>query len=303
VTFGTAESQLEDAIAGDVEAIASVGQIVAASGALGARYMSGDTSGAWDALTGLGASVRDGAHLSQARAVAWETMRRVRHNLLVVLPRLEAKGYQRAAPGGLGPRRTDEALDEFEEQLGGPLPLSLRMFWRVVGSVDLTQSGRQMVHEWLKKPTSDLQCLGDDDPLVVPDPAELGSEDLAEYGGEEVDETELGANDGRYLVGISADRFQKAQVSGGAGYAVWLPEPCADCRIIGDVCSADERPPAVSPASAARGQWFVRMLRDVQRGGGFRGPVDRAFAGPPGLMPRLPFRALELELAQGLLTI
>jgi hypothetical protein len=287
-----AEDLLELALAGDPKAAGEVGACVTAAGPIGASYMAGDHVGAWNALVALGPAVRR-EFLNEATAVAWETMRRVRQNLGVVTARLEVCGYLRAVPDR-GSRVSEEDLALYEQQLGGPLPLSLRMFWRVVGSIDLTQAESQMVHDWLDVPSSDLQCLGDDDPLVVPDPSNFSFEDLDEYGGleDDGDEPEV---PGQHLVGLSPDRFHKAGVSGGNGYSLWVPDSCADFRIVGDVCAPEARPDG-RPFDP-RGQWFVQMLRDVQRGGGFRGPVDRK----TDEMRPLPLRPLELELGKGLL--
>jgi hypothetical protein len=224
----------------------------------------------------------------EAHAIAWETMRRVRRNLETLLTRLDALGYQRETPDGLGEPVSDEEIEQMERYLGGPLPLSLRAFWQVVGSVDLAQSPQQIVHDWIDIPASELQCLGDDDPLVWP---ALKAEDVEFISDTTPDDH------GRHLLELTADRFHKAHVSGGPGYGVWLPDTRADFRVYCDVCRADER--GEDDGYLADGQFFVRMLRDTMLGGGFRGPIDRS----DDEWRPLPLRALQRQLAQGLLQI
>lgn len=137
-----------------------LGDALADSGPIGKLYMEGETVAAWDALVALGSAVREPAHISEAWGVAWETMRRVRHNLEILIQRLAAIGYR---GGLLGPPCSVQDVDEVERTMGGPVPLSIRAFWEVVGSVDLCQAPEQIVHDWIDIPTSDLECLGDDD--------------------------------------------------------------------------------------------------------------------------------------------
>jgi hypothetical protein len=278
------------ALAGDPRAVAQLSDALARSGPIGARYVAGDGEGAWQALVDLGAAVRDPEHLAEARALAWETMRRVRRNLETLLARLDAIGYRRATPGGLAPPLSEDELDAIERALLGPLPLSLRAFWGVVGGVDLTQADDQIVHDWIDAPPDELACLGDDDPLVLPVPSVA---DFEHVGAGTPDDH------GRHLVDLSPDRFGKAGVSGGPGYGLWLPDARADFRLYNDVCAPEEAGDEEHLGYLAQGQFFVRLLRDTMRGGGFRGPVDRE---SDELTP-LPLRAVQRQLAEGLLPI
>jgi hypothetical protein len=58
------------------------------------RYELGEHEQVWDDLVALGAAVREEPMYSDALAVAHETMRRVRHNFEMLIPRLVAIGYQ-----------------------------------------------------------------------------------------------------------------------------------------------------------------------------------------------------------------
>lgn len=57
------------------------------------RYLSGEHVGVWDQLVALGEDVRREPYYSDAVAVAAETMRRARHNVELLIPRLEEAGY------------------------------------------------------------------------------------------------------------------------------------------------------------------------------------------------------------------
>ena len=280
---------LGDALGGASSAIQIVGLQVKNSGPIGARYMAGDCVGAWlESVAGRAGS-------TEATALAWETMRRVRHNLHHIVDRLRASGYQFANANPLGAPVTEPGLSLVEQQIGGHLPLSLKMFWHVIGSVDLTQSADQVIGAWgLDGP--ELNCLGLDDPLVVPHPDSLDLDDLMEYGGDEDSWPEYPESRSKFLVHFSQDRFAKANHPG-EHYSLWLPDSAADVRLFQDLCPADERP--LGRPFDRRGQFFVRLLRDVCRHGGFRGPVDIDALD----LHRLPMRNLQRQLAEGLLPL
>ncbi len=118
------------------------------------RYVQGECVTVWDELDALGDQVREEPLLSDAWAVARETMRRVRTNFELVTPRLRQLGYifihdllpdtehipshelewiQRNPPLHTAPPwDIIEQLDHFEREVG-TLPLSLRAFYQEVG--------------------------------------------------------------------------------------------------------------------------------------------------------------------------
>jgi hypothetical protein len=57
------------------------------------RYLRGEHEQVWDELVALGAAVREEPLYSDALAVARETMRRARHNIETLIPRLVRVGY------------------------------------------------------------------------------------------------------------------------------------------------------------------------------------------------------------------
>lgn len=209
------------------------------------RYYNGEHEQVWMDLQALRGTVRQEPHYSLAREVAAETMRRVRRNCEILIPRLRAaayifgtypdgsRGYYTEGP--LVPPSDSSRSDcaELEAQVG-PLPLSLSAFWQEVGSIDLVGMGRS----W---PTGL-------DPLVVYPPegalSELGQ------GEGDIDGSRL------FEAVLAPDDLHKDNISGGDPYAIALPDPAADSLFL------NER----------HGLLFVPYLRlAILRWGGFPG--------------------------------
>lgn len=175
-------------------------------------------------------------------------MARVRANIQRLVPRLEALGYEFEAPdevyvppGPDAPARVAEL-----ETLAGPLPLSLRAWYEVVGSVNLV--GVHLQGRGPLGPSSDRYP----DPLVVYpieaafDEYEQWLEMREHYGAEEI---------GTFRVPIAPDDYHKADVSGGMWYHITLPNAGMDAVL--------------------EAEWhhvrFVEYLRESFRWGGFPG--------------------------------
>jgi len=95
------------------------------------RYLQGDHEQVWAQLQSMGEQVRDEPVYSDAVAVARETMLRVRQNIELLIPRLEALGYylrfalRRGGFPGMGMPSDDipPIRDEIRAQLvAGMLP-------------------------------------------------------------------------------------------------------------------------------------------------------------------------------------
>ena len=111
-----------------------------------ARYIAGEYEQVWADLVEMGPNVRHPLVLPDALDVARETMQRARTNILTLIPRLKAMGYQFGtfSNGGFTPTRpyyppSKTSLLKLKrlERLAGPLPLSLQAWYEVVGSVHL----------------------------------------------------------------------------------------------------------------------------------------------------------------------
>jgi hypothetical protein len=219
------------------------------------RFLRGEYEQVWADLRDLGPAVR-GDVLEDANSVAVETMRRVRHNVEVLRRRLDDAGYQFKEPSRAHvPPEADVTaqLDRFERR-HGLLPLSLRAFYEVVGSVDFRQSWDQLVN-WYEReqratPTDPVEYLGEYDPLMV-EPL------ICKYAIWDADH-------GKRSWFMAPDECHKANYSGGMNYHVLLPDDGADFRIYGMIMSEQ----------SLFGEHFVDYLRETLRGGGFRGNVE-----------------------------
>src|SRR5690348_15426645 len=58
------------------------------------RYQAGEHAAVWEELMALGEGVRQEPYYADATAVAAETMRRARHNVELLIRRLDARGYR-----------------------------------------------------------------------------------------------------------------------------------------------------------------------------------------------------------------
>src|SRR5690242_7783242 len=221
------------------------------------RYLAGEYEQVWAELVALGPAVRDEPIYADARAVAHETMRRVRHNIEKLIPRLReidfhffrygqdinrnwspevAEEAHRASPIFGPPSPTvRETLSALERKADGPLPLSLRAFYEVVGTVNLNG---EHPHWRIAR-----ECL---------DALEIHSAEIALEGFDD-----WGTDDGEYRMSapIAPDQYGKVGVSSGGPYVVVLPDAAADARL--------------------HNEWhrttFVNYLRICFRWGGFPG--------------------------------
>ncbi len=129
------------------------------------RYKKGEHEAVWAEIRGAGS---DAALVVEAEKVAAELMARVRKNLERIAAALAAGGYAFAAgnakkalpaPGA----KTATAIKGLEKAIGAKLPLTLRVFYEVVGEVNLAEK---------TEPPEDgvFNGLGELDPLVIVPP-------------------------------------------------------------------------------------------------------------------------------------
>jgi hypothetical protein len=110
-----------------------------------ARYLAGEHEKVWEELVALGPAVREEPVLSDAAAVARETMRRVRHNIETVHRRLVGLGFPFADGDRAFIPAAPDALQRIEaaERELGPFPLSLKAFYCEVERVNFRQERRE----------------------------------------------------------------------------------------------------------------------------------------------------------------
>ncbi len=215
------------------------------------RYQQGECKQVWTELIALGEQVRQEPLLSDALAVARETMSRVRVNAETIALRLQSSGYHFGYEAD-----EDEEEDSLTppyhppspnaakqvaalEELVGPLPLSLRAWYEIGGSVDFIG-----FHQlW-----PDIYT----DPLVI-SPIEYAFDEfknwqfwVAEHGREEA---------GPFCIPIAPDYYHKDNVSGGEPYQIRMPCVTADAKLFNEWHDTN----------------FVEYLRECFRWGGFPG--------------------------------
>lgn len=221
------------------------------------RYVAGEYEQVWADLVALGPHVRQQSVYADALAVAQETMRRVRRNIETLIPRLEAAGYQFGyawAQGQEFPSRppdpvfapplphVSQLLTELEAQVG-VLPLSLRAFYEVVGSVNFVGEPPSAWSSW-GAVSDGLDAL-----YVYPLMGTL--EDTTswedQYGEMTEEEWYLPATDEDdlcdtrayaalphdcWLVPIAPDEWFKYNISGCGAYEIATPNLAADTRLL-----------------------------------------------------------------------
>lgn len=155
---------------------------------------------------------------NDAYSVARETMARARQNIEAIVDQLSRIQYRFAGFGsGLANEAWLPPTPDTPKQVArlaaeaGPLPLSLRAWWEVVGGVSLQGSFDQAGRE---------QVLTD--PLVV-----YPVDRVLEQMEEQREDSELSEEE-RLTVALAPDLYHKGDVSGGAPYEVRLPDGRVD---------------------------------------------------------------------------
>ena len=222
-----------------------------------ARYQQGDREKVYAELMAAGDLSQSPALRDEARAVAVETMTRLKHNLELLAQRLTAIGY---SPTGAMLSPPDEgALAKLENDFG-PLPLSLHAFYAIVGGVSFEGKSDGA--------SATASRLADADPLVVFSAADA----YGELEPHKRSAAKLGAGASRapMQVIIAPDALGKARTSGGPAYAIRVPSGAADAPLL------HER----------HGLPFVAYLRLCLAWGGFP-DLERAQRKPRALIRRL----------------
>ena len=189
------------------------------------QYLNGDREGAWAEMMALGNRVREGSHYQDARATAEETMQRVRGNIERLAERLTSIGFRfDETPYTPPSSQARHSLDEFETEIGGPLPIALRVWYEVVGSVNFMGN-----HPEISPGGDSIQrgLVAPPDPLVIYPFEDVSAEYLAALA--EGDDSEDGL-----LLELAPDELSKSDVSGGAPYGILIPDMRADSEFINE---------------------------------------------------------------------
>jgi HEAT repeat protein len=237
-----------------------------------ARYLAGEHA-VWAELVGQANAIAQHPELrAEAYAVAVEIMKRARHNIDAIRTTLRESGAHVADDE---PPPSDAMLARVAE-LGGPLPIALEAFWRVVGAASLVP-GDSNRYDY-----GDCALEADGLSLIALDPLELGSDMtwcLDNYTSElEGSHREIV---GPLALELSPDFLHKQNISGGPPHIVFLP--------VREPADAVD-PPLRYTRYRTR---FVDYLRVAFRYGGFPGidvahlPLDRI-----GLNDRIAFKGV-----------
>jgi hypothetical protein len=184
------------------------------------RYVAGEYESVWEEVVALGPRAIDPAVAPAVDALARETMHRALRNVEALKSLLPSIGWpfkfpMSSPPSDLcvhAPPRPDvqEKIAALEA-LCGPLPVSIRAWWEVVGTVC-----------FMRVPP-DEQEYPLPDPLVV-EPIEAV---IAEFHEWESD-VEYRRLVPRFRAPLAPDEFHKDNISGGAPYELELPSSTAD---------------------------------------------------------------------------
>lgn len=228
------------------------------------RYRNGEYEQVWAELLALEGKVRKEPLYSEALAVARETMIRAKKNIETLIERINLVDYKFSPEYPVIESLEQETFDliaNLEGKVGGPIPLSLKVFYEIVGAVSfygvhtklgINLAGYEAVEdeEWFSTFTQEEVDMyyGRDvpvsDPLVVYEP--LSSEP---------ESYEYSFGPSKYYIPIAPDALHKANYSGGGGHLIEFPNPAIDAPLVGDW----------------EGTTFVEYLREVFCWGGFPG--------------------------------
>jgi hypothetical protein len=221
------------------------------------RYLSGECITVWDELYRFGHLDPDSDLFQDAWAVSQETMRRVRHNIEILIPRLIEAGYTFGYEWAVGsgfpsapplpvfspPSQDTPTTIVAIEQQAGTLPLSLRAFYEIVGSVNFIGNAPNAWPQWQSLPDG-LDAL-----FVYPvadalqgltswqEEFEGMTEedwDLPESEEEDICDTRAYAAlpHDCWFVAIAPDEWHKYNISGCGAYEIAIPNAAADARLL-----------------------------------------------------------------------
>ena len=209
----------------------------------------------WAELTSLGGQIREEPLLSDARAVARETMLRARDNVAILVERLNRLEYRFVEPPAAW-APPDPALiarlDDWELKYG-PLPLSIRTWYEIVGSVNLMGSHPKLNRYYSLDQADSKPPPTYADPLVVDRFSDEPESFYLNLVDPQSDEEVTGPP---YRLELAPDAYMKANESGGGPTEIMFPNPAIDAPLISDNWD---------------GVMFVSYLRTCFEWGGFPG--------------------------------
>jgi hypothetical protein len=236
-------------------------------------YVAGQHRRAWSELMERGPAVRQDPHAADALAVAYETMRRVAHNVRTVADRLVAIGYRFGTPGtasslklAYGPDSNVIDLGSFDPSASPHAKGLLGVLNRLRGAlghhaqppVESPEEATARPHvppdsrvanqlRRMEKRTGLLplsvrafyEVVGAVDfngvhPSLAPPEASTCPDPLVVYGPDDVLAELDGWEDRPSQIAVAPDDLHKAGTSGGDGYAIAVPDARADGELLNE---------------------------------------------------------------------
>jgi len=197
------------------------------------RYKNGETTEVYSDIDKLGQHAWSKDHFLDIEAVVIETMQRAAYNLTVIYDELKRINYNFKheikysfeAPLNKPLSDTEELLTQLEKSVKpfGSVPLSLKLFYKVVGSCNFA---------WDYETNKNIswECS---DPIQIAPLDNIVEEVTAEYWFEEMSDNKE-VNGAAYLE-LSADYLHKDNISGGPAYAIEItPNPSIDGKLLNE---------------------------------------------------------------------
>jgi hypothetical protein len=236
------------------------------------RYLAGEYRNVWAELVGLGPDVRNEPFLSDAKAVSVEMMTRARHNISLLIGRLNSLNYRFKSPEWIWipPDEDVPSMLNTIESRYGPIPVVIRAWRQIVGLVNFMGAHPKLSQcndfDW--GGSDRLKCYGDPMFIWILDPQD---QDLIPFylnrAGSEEEETEMEAKMPHPLcLNVGLSMINKAGQSGGGGVDMLVPNSAFDA-------------PLIDSDSFWTGTFFVPYLRECFKWGGFPGLKGGWFPG------------------------
>ncbi len=213
------------------------------------RYEAGDYAVWNEILESAQSVVASPEHFAEATAVAKAIMSRVSQNIITVRKTLTKAGAELTPTGE---PLTDKDLSIFTNRFG-PMPLSLDVFYKTIGSASLAPIEYDYGPNKLEdRDGIEILVL---DPFVI-EPANIFGWALDEYDAEFTEDEE---EENPFGLLLCADYLHKADISGGEPYKIYLPASTPEDKLDPTVETDEYSMP------------FVEYLRYCFKWGGFPG--------------------------------
>ncbi len=183
----------------------------------------------WAELGPFAYQYPDGAYPDDWLELARTIMRRARSNVEVIVSWLQASGYRFAYPESAyrpPPRDLAEQIRAFEA-LGFHVPLSLRVWWEEVGSVNLMGTHPDWPQDGYRFESNDVW---ETDPLVVEVEGLTEEYENWKYNRDEMGEDCIGP----FRIAIAPDAIHKANFSGGVPWEMCCDSPAVDSIVLNE---------------------------------------------------------------------